>query len=372
MISVTDITVQYQSEVDAQTQRANAFEYLAHELRTPAATLAMMIEANAELAGTHDGIVMKATVDHMLSVMEDLSTVLSPSTDNFTIRAALELRELITKVVDIARPLLESRGIECHIDLTALPPEQVWITANERAVRQIVTNLLKNVAAHSQASNAWVSVRIEQASHVSMISLVVSDDGSGVAPEERERIFGAFEQGSDSGAGMGIGLDLSRKLARLMDGSLVYDDREGGGSCFTLSFPEQPLKTEKALEESVEPVRSIDGLFVLVLEDDANLRRLTRTMLSKAGATVDVAADGIEGMSRLEESVFDLILVDFMMPRMNGVAFIKAARDYGFTGKIIGVTAAILGADSQDMIVAGADSVINKPLNLTQLLATLA
>ena len=109
------------------------------------------------------------------------------------------------------------------------------------------------------------------------------------------------------------------------------------------------------------------GMRILVVEDDANIRRLTRSSLRKVGATVNVAGDGVEGIAMLEGNSFGLLLVDFMMPNMNGVSFIEAVRADGYDGWIVGCTAATLGDESQRMIDAGADAVIHKPLNLVEL-----
>ena len=371
LVSVTDVTAQRQSELDAQVQRAQAFAYLAHELRTPAATIAMTMEANPTLSATPDGRVIKTSIDHVLSVMEDLRSVLSPDTDTHVLRAPVELKSLCHSLVDANRLQLENRGIQCHLDTAELTPGELWLTLNERSVRQIVTNLMKNVAVHSQASHAWVKVRGQREGAVTVINIMVSDDGIGIAPEDRERIFHPFQQGIHNSGGMGIGLDVSRKLANLMNGSLRLSKREGGGSCFTLSFPAVPVGQEAARADENQPSKQLDGLTVLLVEDDANLRRLSRTLLNKAGATVEVAGDGVEGLEALEGKTFDLIIVDYMMPRMNGVSFIENARKRGQSGTIIGCTAATLGDDSARMVDAGANAVIGKPLNLHELTAQL-
>ena len=156
LISVTDITARRQAERDAQLQRSQAFAYLAHELRTPVATIAMTLENDPELAAMPNGQVIKAANDQTLAVMEDLRTVVSPDTDTYTLKAPLELKSLLSDVTDVVQPQMEAAGVQCRLELASLPAEEVWLTANEHAISQVVVNLLKNVAVHSQAHRAWV------------------------------------------------------------------------------------------------------------------------------------------------------------------------------------------------------------------------
>lgn len=367
LISVTDVSLQRRSYQEAQVQRSQAFAYLAHELRTPVATIAMTIDADSEYAATSNGKVIKAATEQTLSIMEDLRTVLSPDTDTYALRVPIELRSLVNELIAISRPQLDVRNIQTHVNAAGLPAGEVWLTASERAIRQILTNLLKNVAVHSRANNAWISVHLEESGEGFNVVFTVSDDGVGIPAEDRARIFLPFQQGMQSGGGMGIGLDLSRKLAELIGGTLSLEQREGGGSCFTLSFLAESFNKKATAAVPSDLSHRLEGMYVLVVEDDANIRRLTRTTLRKAGATVEVAADGVEGIAKLEQSAFDLLVVDFMMPRMNGVAFIEAARASGFDGKIVGCTAAMLGDDSEHMLLAGANAVIHKPLSLQEL-----
>jgi two-component system capsular synthesis sensor histidine kinase RcsC len=111
----------------------------------------------------------------------------------------------------------------------------------------------------------------------------------------------------------------------------------------------------------------LKGLRVLVAEDNPTLQLLTKSVLQKREATVDVAADGIEAINYFNTTSYDLVLTDFMMPNMNGCELAQALRSNGFSGPIIGVTAATVGQEREDLIEYGVDAALSKPLNLEEL-----
>jgi CheY-like chemotaxis protein len=144
---------------------------------------------------------------------------------------------------------------------------------------------------------------------------------------------------------------------------------------FTLSFKAQEAEQFEAAPADAEVLStSIQGKHVLLAEDNQTIQMVTQIILQKGGASVEIADDGVEALALVKENPdkYDLVLTDIMMPNMNGYELTRELREFGFSKPIIGVTAAVIGEESAQLLAMGANQVIEKPVDLPKLNAAYA
>ncbi len=216
-----------------------------------------------------------------------------------------------------------------------------------------------------------------------LITFSVQDTGIGISPEATERLFQPFTQADGATdreyGGTGLGLSISRKLVEGMQGRIDFDSTPGEGSTFRFSLPLRRLESESA--PATAPTRGhaakteggqrLDGLRILVADDNPINLELAQAILEQQGATVTTAATGAEALSLAERQGYDLILMDVHIPVMNGVEAarrIRAGTGPNTNTPIIAVTADVMAENQQQLFHAGMSEVLLKPIDEQKLL----
>lgn len=353
-----------------QKEQETAFAFLSHEMRTPASTIAMLLETDAALSQTDTGKLIESNINQLLSVMNDLKVVIKSDAQVFKAVNTVDLKVLANDVLGSLSNLLEERGITPHLSCTN--EFNSAIKTNIQSLKHILTNLIKNAALHSSGKNVWVSLSTVEVNTSTSVVIKVSDDGKGILDSERELIFLPFQRGLTTVEGTGIGLDVCRKLATQLSGQLILNDRDGGGAEFTLTFishrASSPKDETQASELSEKPLK---GLSVLFVEDDAVIRMLSLKILTNLGADVRLAVDGEDALKHIRKHVYSIVITDIMMPNLDGIALTKALKEQNYPGLIIGCSAATVGNELDQILAVGADAVIPKPLTTNKLLEVL-
>ncbi|HSG02387.1 MAG TPA: response regulator [Marinobacterium sp.] len=363
------------TELEAQRERQRLmFAMIGHEVRTPAATLHMLLEQQEVSKLLPHGSEIADTSDHLLSVLNDLRAVVRKEGSELGEVTTDNPVELIYRALKPVQKLFDEAGMCIRVQTNQV--NHVQLTGNFQALRQIITNLAKNAVLYSGGSELHIKASTLVEGERVRLNLVVEDTGKGVSPEFQPKLFDPFERNDADRDGTGLGLFICRDLARKMDGELTYSDAEGGGAQFCVTALFNPYGdrlniASSAEEESQQESSPLMGLRVLVAEDNAMLQMLTRKLLEGAGAEVDLATNGVEALERLKSNPFDLLISDIFMPQMDGYALSQAVRQLGYSLPIIGVSAATIGEETDKMLAAGADFVIPKPLNKEALVQVL-
>lgn len=361
---------------------------VSHELRTP--IMAMM--GSAEL---------------LLDQQDDM---LSRQRTEVILRNARQLRDLINRILDLAR--LEADRMEMKIDECSLidliedvraasmpHPAQPnvkyevvfdsdvpdTIRTDATRLRQALINLVSNALKFTVEGSVRVGVRVVDKGASLRFVARVADTGPGIAPKDAERIFAPFAQLTPEvggiSQGVGLGLPLARAFARHLGGDVTVESTPGKGSCFTLTVHAGPggqsnwISADDAnqytlmqdLTSKPAPAVSLQGT-VLLAEDYPDTRELVEAALTQAGAQVTAVADGVEAVREATQGNFDLILLDLRMPRMDGLEAARAIRAAGVGTAMIALTASAGPEERQRMLEAGFDDLWIKPMHLTGLL----
>jgi CheY-like chemotaxis protein len=200
----------------------------------------------------------------------------------------------------------------------------------------------------------------------------VEDTGIGLTAEAQAQLFERFHQAESDTArrfgGAGLGLSITRALARMMGGDVTVASVVGEGSTFTFAF-EAPAARAAAPPEVEDGL--LAGVHILLVEDNATNRLVARTMLGRLGATVEEAEDGVAGLAAARSGRFDLILMDIQMPHMGGVEAARAIRGLkGPAGRtpIIALTANAMTHQRAEYAAAGMTGMVAKPISAPALL----
>jgi len=377
-VSNTDITdlMEVQSElrlkhaesVVQQRREKDMYSVIAHEMRTPAAILKMQLEQERRGLGQIDRKLFETSVDQLLSVVDMLRTVSQPEEMvSRELSAALPC-ELLANQIAILKALAQEEGMELitHCDSVTDRPLMLM----QGPLKQLISNLVKNALLHSQGSQVILSADCEEIEGGFFdLTLYVDDDGRGIPATEIDRLFEPYERGEGSINGTGLGLFVCRQIANIMGATLSYADSPHGGARFVLNWKAAIVSESTNAELAVYPAtdQALAELSVLLVEDDPGILQMTAVLLSDECSVLRIAKDGQQALDILAKSQVDLVLTDIFMPQMNGIELVTVAREQGYNQPIIGLTAATLGRETESLLQAGANAVMNKPVRIEEL-----
>lgn len=359
---------------DTLNRQKELFAIVGHELRTPVSTIKMLTEDGSQAAP--DTIRQIGDIsESLLQVLEDMRVVITPE-------RALEAKPVVESPTDVIKRslvsvqgLVNERGL--NLDTQALQNSTGRYTIHAQALRQIVTNLVKNAAVHSGGSLIAVGYETSYSSNGNCSArLRVEDNGRGIDKASIANLFEAFERGDTRQDGSGLGLYIVKQLAQRLEGGIGYSKSVLGGACFTLTFPlgmevgAAKEATDASSQTEAAPV-SLDGMRILLAEDDNTLRMLTQRMLTNKGAKVVACVNGKAAFEAFKAGSFDLVVTDLMMPEMDGHELTRAIRAEGSSTAIVAVTAAVIGEETEQFYEEGANAVLSKPLRPSALVDAL-
>jgi signal transduction histidine kinase/ActR/RegA family two-component response regulator len=352
---------------------------LSHEIRNG---LSGVVHVLAAAVG-HNGrsAPSREQLSAALDAANDLIAVLNTTLDSETAEAgrlAVETHPfdpvvLIRDLVLLNRPNASMKGLELtlHVEPELAAARRGAAVADAHRVRQILANLLGNALKFTVRGR--VEARIERTANGRLV-IEIADTGPGLAAEELERAFEPFnriERTSAGTSGAGLGLSLSRQLARLMGGELAAHSAVGVGSCFRLELPydeaASPERDAEAPAEIVGPTAlERRTLRVLIAEDDALNAAMLRAVVEQLGHQVVHAIDGRRAVDLSRVCEFDLLMIDGRMPNMDGPATIMAIRALDGDMAQVPIIAVIGGdaVEAKECTDAGADAVLRKPVSV--------
>jgi CheY-like chemotaxis protein len=253
-----------------------------------------------------------------------------------------------------------------------------WVTGDPTRLRQILNNLFSNSLKFTEHGGLTLRVRrIDHGPEPSQLVLELYDSGSGMSEEQLGRLFSAFEQLGAATArthgGTGLGLHISRELARLMGGDLTVSSTLGSGSTFQITLPLNLANPPASAEGPIEDLGA-DGLRLLIVDDHEVNRQAFSLMLQAICGEVVTVEDGEQALAALATERFDLVLTDIHMPGMGGIEAIRRLRSTpGPNGRtpVIALTGAASPADAALYAAAGAAAMVTKPVEARELLGAI-
>ncbi|KYG63243.1 hybrid sensor histidine kinase/response regulator [Bdellovibrio bacteriovorus] len=362
---------------------------MSHELRTPLNSLLILSKTLAEnrdknLSGEQ---VKFASTVH--SAGQDLLALINEILDLSKVEAgkmpvnpkAVSVKEVHEYLEQTFRPVAEHKGLEFHISVGDAIPKAIF--TDENRLHQILKNLLSNAFKFTDKGQVLLDIATKKNSVV----FKVTDTGIGIPQEKQKLIFEAFQQADGTTSrkygGTGLGLTISREIARLLGGVIEVESRPGEGSTFTLTLPfkytgpDASLSTQVEEQIEVRPLPTdadFSGRKVLIVDDDVRNVFALSSVLKMRGMNVIFAENGRQGIKALEENPdTDLVLMDTMMPEMDGLEATQEIRNNPRFAKlpIISLTAKAMKGDREKCLAAGASDYVTKPVDEAYLLAVM-
>lgn len=367
------------AERDAQLRRDEFLAVVSHELKHPLNLISASAELIARAPETRQNLnlsratdTIRRTVIGQAQIIDDLLDISRVRTGKLSVvRTVVDMRDIVLRVTNAVREEANQRGIAFDVSMSEAP---VIVHADLTRIEQIVWNLVSNALKFTTRGSVNVSLDVN--GHGEAV-LRVTDTGSGIEPALLPHIFEMYQQTRDTAtrrAGLGIGLALVRDLATLHGGAVRAESEGAGrGSAFTVTLPTHRAHVEaNAVDHAA--MQSLQGLRVLMVDDDPMTVETFRLLLESEGASVQTATSGEEALARLDAHSPDIVLSDLGMPGMSGLEFVGKLREQPALEKVICIALSGFGheADVRQAENAGFDAHVKKPVLLDDLLAVVA
>lgn len=382
--------IKAEKEREVRDAKIGFFTMIAHEIRTPVSLIIGPLENILKNTGkmpravSDDLDIIDRNAHRLLYLVNQLLDFRKVEQKSLVTRFTLcNISQLVNTVSVRFKPTFDQNGIDFT---TIIDDENLSAVVDSEAITKVVSNFLTNAVKYGRSK---VTLRCGQCDDGQSFTITVSDDGQGVRPEDRKRIFRPFFQSVGNQPGTGIGLSIVKTIVDKHNGTVGVEPNEGGGSVFTVTIPisrpdvvvgetEEEVIVDKADELTVAVQTAtnaeLDGggerLTVLVVEDNEELLNFTSNNLRKT-YNVITARNGREALSVLRRNVgaISLIISDWMMTQMDGDELCRRVRSDQTTSHLpfILLTAKTDTGSKVEGLRCGADSYIEKPFSMQYL-----
>lgn len=372
----------------ALTERKTLVNYVFHEVRNPINVISTgltLLKDELEEGATYDAVcevinMMQRAVTRATRILND--TLDYTKLENGSFHLSLQQCNLVVLLMDTVAGF-EAAAKEKCIDLTMeCRSMQAMLCVDEYRICQVLENLLNN-ALKFTTSGGMIQVQMRVQDKQAIVA--VQDTGCGIAATNLPRIFQPYNDIGDKPQqavrGLGLGLSICKKIVEAHSGTISVESTRGQGSTFTVVLPMLPCKcsgvagkAKRTVPDHVDSPRgsSNKGISVLLVDDDPMNRKVLSRVLEKRGYATHCMVDGqefVECVERGDAAKYHCVVLDELMPRMNGSTALKLARrEYGFNRPVIFLTGCATDDQRTKFEQLGADAVLNKPVDATRLM----
>ena len=395
MVTFDDITIleKHKQELIKARKAADAanaakstfLSRMSHEIRTPMNAIIgytdILRQGDSNLLDQKKYLnTVHTNGEHLLDLINDILDLSKIEAGQMTIESReCELLPILNQVIDTLKIPAQQAGLSLELILQSAIPE--IINVDETRLRQILINTIGNAIKFTRQGGVTLNVRCcEQKQR---LVFEVADTGVGIQPEALERIFKPFSQADDSVTrnfgGTGLGLAISKLLSESMGGGITVASEVNVGTIFTISIDPGPLGNvnwitaqETNLKQPMNAIeidkRHFSNGHLLIVDDAAANRDLTAIMLRRLGLTADKAENGLEALQMIEQTHYDVVLMDMHMPVMDGITATQKLRQSGSSICIIALTAMTIDEEKQRCLDAGCNGFLTKPIRMPALI----
>jgi two-component system sensor histidine kinase EvgS len=394
-----DVTAQEQAarglarardEAEAATRAKSDFlATMSHEIRTPMNGVIGLLDVLERTPLDAEQRKMVSTIEHsaeaLLHILDDVLDFSKIEAGHLTFDARpSDPRSIVEGAVAILAAQADAKGLALHTRFDEALASGVMV--DDGRLRQVLLNLIGNAIKFTVSGEIVVEVRVDEAlASRQRLRFIVTDTGIGIHAAKLRHVFAPFSQAESSTTrrfgGTGLGLSISRRLIERMGGHIAIDSEPGQGTTVTvtldLPIAELPLPSVDVRSDAPSPAQPLrPDARILLAEDHPVNQALVRVQLSLRGYTCDIVEDGVAAMEAMEAQVYDLLLVDCHMPRMDGYAVAREVRrrEAG-TGRhlpIVAMTADARADQRERCVAAGMDDLLRKPIRLEAFHAVVA
>ncbi len=376
----TDVTeLKAASDRAASASRAKS-EFLAtmsHEIRTPMNGVlgftSLLLDTPLSAQQREWLTTIKHSGEALLTVLNDVLDFSKIEAGKVSLeRLPFDFTACVNEVLELFGPRAKELGLALTVTRTSDVPK-VLVTDPNR-LRQVLLNLVSNAVKFTPRGSVLLDIDTVLSARGREVRVRVRDTGIGIPLEKQATLFTHFTQADASTTrrygGTGLGLAISKRLIELLGGEMGVQSAHGEGACFWFTLP--LIEGVLPEERPPTPAPATVEARVLVAEDNPVNQKLVRALLGKLGCEVELAADGREAVGRFLAGRFDLVLLDFHMPGLDGIEAARAIRQHEHDHQLpptplIALTASVLQTDHDRCLEAGMDEFLSKPVTLANL-----
>ena len=353
---------------------------ISHELRTPMNGILgmsdILLRGELDPKQTEHARLLRLSARGMLKIVDDILDYSTFEAGELSLHSEpFRLDEVATGVIDLFRATQELKDVEIKLEFQDDMP--LMLEADSARLRQVLVNLVANAIKFTDEGEIRVQFSLVNLSEsTATILCEISDSGTGISPEFKEKLFLPFSKGDESNSrkygGSGLGLAISKQIVEAHGGEIGVNSEPGAGSVFWFEIPltlsqdtsEAPLK-----EPEVERVQKSNKR-ILLAEDDMVNQFVAVRQLEQLGQKVDVVSDGHQVLNALDKQAYALILMDCQMPELDGLKATRLIREKGYSESdlpIVALTANVFERDRENCFEAGMNDFLAKPVLLENL-----
>ncbi|HWQ65376.1 MAG TPA: ATP-binding protein [Methanospirillum sp.] len=351
---------------------------MSHDLRTPLNAIlgySQILKSGANLTEKQRDYlgIIQSSGDQLLTLINELIDIGKIEAEKVDVKeGAFNLPVLLEQTIEITRIKAERKDLPLLFEKNSPLPE--YVIGDATKIRQIILNLLDNAVKYTLVGSVLFRVWYRAQGKGLLIGEII-DTGQGIPDENISLIFEPFvqlETGRESPEGVGLGLSITRQLIRLMGGSLEVHSTPGQGSSFRFEIPLVEGSGHYPASESEPTVTGYHGdrKKILIVDDNPINLNLLVSVLCPLGFDVSTAATGPEAVLMITDHPPDLLLLDLVMPGVDGVATIRLIKENPDSSRmrVIGISATVIENERRNLFVAACDEFIPKPIDITLLL----
>ena len=385
-------------EAAIQAEKANAakssfLSRMSHDIRTPLNGIIGLLEVDASHPDDTELInsnweKMRISANHLLSLLNDILQMSKLESGEITLtHEPIEINQLSAEVLTIIGQRAAETGITMEVDKNSDPVSVPWVYGSPLHLRQIFLNIYTNCIKYNKVGGSVSTLFqcVEKGERSVTYRWTITDTGIGMSEEFLKHIFDPFTQeNADARSvyhGTGLGMAIVKDLVERMNGSIEVSSTVGVGSVFVITLPfeiAEPSGGEE-FKESMAIRANIRGMHLLLAEDNDLNAEIAQMLLEDAGAVIDRVSDGQQAVNLFLEKpagTFDAILMDVMMPVMDGLTAARSIRaldrsDAG-TIPIIAMTANAFVEDAEKCLAAGMNAHLSKPMDINKVILTIS
>lgn len=396
--NVQQINELQQARVQAEAANVSKSEFLAnmsHEIRTPMTAILGFAENLAEDVTDPENAEDIATVrrngEHLLDIINDILDLSKVESGKLSVEIVKHNPcAIVAEVISLVKAKVDRSRLNLIVKYEGVIPETIHTDSTR--LRQILINLVGNAIKFTEAGEIQFITRLVRTENEAVLQFDVLDTGIGMSEEQASGVFQPFAQADSTTTrqfgGTGLGLTISRRLARMLGGDVtLVETKQHVGSHFRATVATGPLEdvamieapashdsTDQAAPTTRPASRCLKDYRILLAEDGLDNQRLISLVLRKAGASVHVVGDGKQAVqcalgANNSGRPYDAILMDMQMPVMDGYEATRSLRHQGYGGPIIALTANAMAGDRQKCIAAGCTDYQTKPIDRSGLVA---
>ncbi|UYL07754.1 response regulator [Bdellovibrio sp. SKB1291214] len=378
----------------ANRAKTNFIANVSHEIRTP---LGAIIGFSDLLTGSASTLLerqewaskVRTNSNYLLRIIDDILDISKVEAGKVELEITeIDLRELLREMKLFADSRVENKDVQFKVAIQGPSPR--FIKSDPTRLSQVLSNLIGNAIKFT--SSGFVTLTVSKLETHESLSFEIADSGIGISSAQAEILFQPFTQADASHTrqfgGTGLGLALSRTLARRLGGDLVLMESElGRGSTFlvtieSVSADDGPSFTDLLEQEGERRVQVLDvtaisfsdtlkGREILLVEDSTDIQVLIKRFLEGAGAVISIAHNGEECVQMASQKTFDVILMDVQMPVKDGCQAASELRASGYSNLIVALTANAMKEERERCLAAGYDAHLSKPIRRHDLIQKL-